>query len=142
MFDPRVPRRAEPGGEGVVSTARDYARFLQMLLNGGQLQGRRVLSQDSVKEMTRDQLIGIARGQAYTPSPLYTFGLGVAVRTAGRDVLPAGEPGDFAWSCAGGTYFWGDPQNQLMVVLMVQAPRAGRSLRPVLRQGVYDALQP
>lgn len=141
MFDPRVPRRAELGGEGLVSTARDYARFLQMLLNGGELQGRRVLSRASVAEMTRDQLAGIARGPAYTPTPLYTFGLGFAVRTAGRDVQPAGEPGDYAWGGAGGTYFWGDPQNQLLVVLMVQAPRVGRSLRPVLRQAVYDALQ-
>lgn len=141
MFDPRVPRRAELGGEGLVSTARDYARFLQMLLNGGELHGRRVLSKASVTEMTSDQLAGIARGQAYTPSALYTFGLGFAVRTAGRDILPAGEPGDYAWSGAGGTYFWGDPQNQLLVVLMVQAPRVGRSLRPVLRQVVYDALQ-
>jgi CubicO group peptidase (beta-lactamase class C family) len=141
MFDPRVPRRAELGGEGLVSTARDYARFLQMLINGGELQGRRVLSAASVAEMTRDQLAGIERGSAYTPSALYTFGLGFAVRTAGRDVLPAGEPGDYAWGGAGGTYFWGDPQNQMLVVLMVQAPRVGRSLRPVLRQAVYDALQ-
>ena len=139
MFNPRVARRGELGGEGLVSTARDYARFLQMLLNGGELEGRRVLRAETVAEMLRDQMAGIAQGPAYTPGPLYTFGLGVAVRHAARDVQPAGEPGDYAWSGAGGTYFWGDPKNQLQVVVMLQSTKA-RPYRALLRNMVYDAL--
>lgn len=139
MFNPRVARRGELGGEGLVSTARDYARFLQMLLNGGELEGRRILRADTVAEMLRDQMAGIAQGPAYTPGPLYTFGLGVAVRHAARDVAPAGEPGDYAWSGAGGTYFWGDPKNQLQVVVMLQSTKA-RAYRALLRNMVYDAL--
>lgn len=138
MFNPRLPRRSEFGGEGLVSTARDYARFLQMLLNGGVLDGKRVLRAETVAEMTKDQLVGIAQGPAYSPGPLYTFGLGFAVRHAGREVEPAGEVGDYAWAGAGGTYFWGDPKNQMLVVVMLQSTRL-RAYRSMLRQMVYDA---
>lgn len=139
MFNQRVVRRGELGGEGLVSTARDYARFLQMLLNGGALDGKRVLRMETVAEMTRDQIAGIAQGPAYSPGPLYTFGLGVAVRHAARDAQPAGEAGDYAWSGAGGTYFWSDPTNQLQVVVMLQSTKA-RPYRALLRNMVYDAL--
>jgi CubicO group peptidase (beta-lactamase class C family) len=110
-----------------------------MLLNGGELDGRRILRAETVAQMTQDQMAGIAQGPAYTPGPLYTFGLGVAVRHAARDVQPAGEPGDYAWSGAGGTYFWSDPTNQLQVVVMLQSTKA-RAYRALLRNMVYDAL--
>lgn len=138
MFNPRLPRRGEFGGDGLLSTARDYARFLQMLLNGGVLDGKRVLRAETVAEMTRDQLVGIAQGPAYSPGALYTFGLGFAVRHAGPEVEPAGELGDYAWAGAGGTYFWGDPKNQMLVVVMLQSTRL-RAYRSMLRKMVYDA---
>lgn len=141
MFDPRVPRRSEYGGEGLVSTARDYARFLQMLLNGGELDGMRVLRAESVADMTRDHLGTISRGPAYAPGAAYTFGLGFAVRTADRNAQPAGEPGDYWWGGAGGTYFWVDPRNQMFTILMMQSPKLRASYRPLLRQMVYDAMQ-
>ena len=141
MFDPRVARRSEMGGEGLLSTARDYARFLQMLVNGGELGGRRLLKAETVAEMTRDQLGNIDRGPAYAPGPGYTFGLGFAVRTAGRDAQPAGEPGDYWWGGAGGTYFWVDPKNQMFAILMMQSPSLRQVWRPRLRQMVYDATQ-
>jgi CubicO group peptidase (beta-lactamase class C family) len=141
MFNPRVERRSEFGGEGLVSTARDYARFLQMLVNGGQLDGRRLLRAESVAEMTSDQLGAISRGPAYGAGPAYAFGLGVAVRTAGRDAQPAGEPGDWWWGGAGGTFFWVDPKNQMFAILMMQSPAMRLPYRPMMRQMVYDAMQ-
>lgn len=141
MFDPRLPRRTELGGEGLVSTARDYARFLQMLLNGGELDGRRLLRPETIAEMTRDQLGTIARGPAYLPGTAYGFGLGFAVRTGGREIEPPGEPGDYWWGGGGGTYFWVDPKNQMFTILMMQSPKLRASYRPMLRQMVYDAMQ-
>lgn len=141
MFDPRLARRGEFGGDGLVSTARDYARFLQMLVNGGQLDGRRLLRAESVAEMTRDQLGPISRGSTYAPGPAYGFGLGVAVRTAGRGEQPAGETGDYFWGGAAGSYFWVDPKNQMFAILMMQSPAMRAPYRPLMREMVYDAMQ-
>ena len=102
--DPRHPVRMQSGGGGMVSTARDYARFLQMMLNGGTLDGRRYLGPQTVRFMTSDQLGTVKPGPLYLPGPGYRFGLGVAVRTdAGVAPFP-GSVGDWYWGGAGGTY--------------------------------------
>jgi len=141
--DPRVVRRLESGGGGLVSTASDYARFLQMLLNGGSLDGRRYLGPRTVAFMTSDHAnagAGIAPGPLYLPGPGYGFGLGFAVRrNDGEAPFPAGG-GEYNWGGAGGTYMWVDPKNQMFVVLMLQSPKYRVHYRSLLRDMVYAAV--
>lgn len=137
------------GGGGMVSTAADYARFSQFLLNGGELDGVRLVSRKTIELMTANHLppntpIGpdMARFEALAPSAEMGqgFGLGFAVRTdTGRNPLP-GSVGDYYWGGAQGTYFWIDPKEQLYVVFMMQSPAARLSYRFLLRQMVYQAL--
>lgn len=140
------------GGGGMVSTAADYLRFSQMLLNGGQLDTVRLLSPKTVAFMTADHLPpGIAMSPttqspgfgALMPSPEQGqgFGLGFAVRKdAGRNFLP-GSPGEYYWVGAFGTAFWVDPSEKLVTVMMVQIPLAqGRHYRSLLRNLVYQAV--
>ncbi len=122
------------GGGGMLSTAGDYARLCQMLLNGGQLDGVRILSPKTIALMTSDQLPpGVER---HTPVAMVlgpfgpvpemgtSFGLGFAIRVdAGRNPLP-GSVGDFSWGGITGTLFWVDPQAKLVAVLMAQGPQA------------------
>jgi CubicO group peptidase (beta-lactamase class C family) len=134
------------GGGGLLSTAPDYARFCQMLLNGGELNGVRLLSPKTIAVMTSDQLPpGIPRfgyeDLAPTREMGQSFGLGFAVRTdAGHNPL-SGSVGDYFWAGADGTYFWVDPQEKLFAVMMVQMPfqQAGY-YRRALRELVYGAL--
>jgi CubicO group peptidase (beta-lactamase class C family) len=121
------------GGGGMLSTAGDYARFAQMLLNGGELDGVRILAPKTVALMTSDQLpatterhtpVAMALG-AFGPVPEMgtSFGLGFAVRVdTGRNPVP-GSVGDFSWAGITGTFFWVDPKESLVAVLMVQAPQ-------------------
>ncbi|MBI2738965.1 MAG: beta-lactamase family protein [Rhodospirillales bacterium] len=138
------------GGGGMVSTAADYARFLQMFANGGQLDGVRLLSRKSIDLMTADALppdikMGAGMQQAFEalePSARMGqgFGLGFAVRTEqGRNPLP-GSPNDYYWGGAYGTYFWHDPRERMYVVFMMQSPAARLRYRYLLRDLVYQAL--
>jgi len=122
------------GGGGLFSSAGDYARFAQMLLNGGELDGVRILAPKTVALMTSDQLpltterhtpVAMVLGP-FGPVPEMgtSFGLGFAVRVdAGRNPLP-GSVGDFSWGGITGTLFWVDPKEKLVAVQMVQAPQA------------------
>jgi CubicO group peptidase (beta-lactamase class C family) len=138
------------GGSGLMSTAADYARFTHMLLNGGALDGTRLLSPTTVTLMASDHLPpGVAYGPnmramfgalAPVPENGIGFGLGFAVRhTMGRNPLP-GSPGDYSWSGVSGTYFWIDPQQQLVAILMMQAPIQRLHYRYLMRTMVYQAL--
>jgi CubicO group peptidase (beta-lactamase class C family) len=131
--DPTVKPAILSGGGGMFSTAPDYARFCQMLLNGGELEGVRILAPKTIALMTSDQLPpGTERHtpvatilDAFGPTPEMgtSFGLGFAVRTdAGRNPMP-GSVGDFSWGGIYGTLFWVDPHEKLVAVLMMQAPR-------------------
>ena len=139
--DPRVPQKWESGGGGMVGTAIDYARFLQMLLNGGTLEGKRYLSPRTVAFMTADHM-----GSVITPGPLYLpgagfgFGLGFAVRKEAGVHPWAGSVGEFNWGGAGGTYFWVDPKERLFVVFMMQSPRQRLAYRGVLKDMIYAAI--
>ncbi len=108
------------GGGGLFSTAGDYARFLQMLLNGGELDGAGILSGKTVDLMTKDHLGPLANrtDRQYFPGPFAGFGLGVAVATK-----PAGpvEPGTFWWSGIAGTVFGVNPNKKLFRILMFQS---------------------
>lgn len=129
------PRTSYSGGAGLVSTARDYARFLQMLLDGGSLEGRRILAPSSVALMTQDHL-GERYGAAGTG-----FGLGFRVRT---DVGAAGVPGslgDYGWGGAYHSTYWVDPAEQLVVVYLTQVrPGGGLDDHARLRALVYASL--
>jgi CubicO group peptidase (beta-lactamase class C family) len=137
------------GGGGMVSTAADYARFLQMFANGGQLDGARIISRKTIDLMTADHLnpdiqMGedMYRFEALEPSKRMGqgFGLGFAVRNEqGRNPLP-GSPNDYYWGGAWGTYFWHDPRERMYVIVMMQSPAARLQYRWLTRALVYQAL--
>jgi CubicO group peptidase (beta-lactamase class C family) len=151
---PKIPpveedRKFKSGGGGMVSTTLDYARFCQFWLNGGELDGIRLVSRKTVELMTADHLppgtkMGpdMVRFQALLPSPSMGqgFGLGFAVRNeTGRNPLH-GSAGDYFWGGAHGTYFWIDPKEKMFAVLMMQSPLSRLSYRWLMRQLVYQAL--
>ena len=138
------------GGGGMVSTAPDYHRFAQMLLNGGELDGTRLISRKTVELMSSDHLppgiafSGTTRAQFEESAPIpefgQGFGLGFCVRKdAGRNPVP-GSVGDFYWSGVHGTYFWIDPKEQLIGVLMLCSPDLRRHYRALMRQLTYQAI--
>ena len=141
LFDPRRAAAMESGGGGLISTAVDYSRFLMMLRNGGQLDGRRYISPATLAFMTSDHLSpAVTRTALYLPGPGYGFGLGVAVRTSAGEAAFAGSPGEYYRGGAGGTYMWVDPANDLFVVFMMQSPKQRVSYRSVIRNMVYGAI--
>jgi CubicO group peptidase (beta-lactamase class C family) len=142
MIDVTAPPKFEGGGQGLVTTAEDYARFLQMLLNGGELDGVRILGRKTVELMTANHLAPSvkAEGPTYLPGPGYGFGLGFAVRqTAGISPLP-GSVGDYGWGGAWGTYFWVDPKEKLFAIWMTQSPAHRLYYRPLIRSFVMQAI--
>jgi CubicO group peptidase (beta-lactamase class C family) len=143
FLDPCRPRRGQRGGGGLVSTARDYARFLRMLLGKGTLDGRRVLSPATVELMTADHLgTSIGRASYYPPGPGYGFGLGFAVRRSQGEAPFPGSCGDYFWSGVGGTYFWVDPAYGLFALFLLQSssPEQRRHYRTLIRGMVYAAV--
>ena len=130
------------GGHGLVSTAGDYLRFCQMLLNGGTLDGAQILGPKTIQYMMANHLSEqISRaGPYYLPGPGYGFGLGFGVREAdGISAWPGSEK-EFFWGGYAGTYFWVDPVEQLVVVLMTQSVVNRNHYRMVLRNLVYQAI--
>ena len=140
LLDVRMAPRLLSGGGGLVSTADDYLRFAQMMLNRGTLDGVRIVSRKTIEYMTSDHLAGV-RGPAYLPGPGYGFGLGVAVRIAPGESALIGSVGDYYWGGYAGTYFWVDPKEQLVAVWMMQGPGQSASYRPLLRTAVYNSLR-
>lgn len=139
--DPRVIQKWESGGGGMVSTAMDYARFLQMLLNGGALDGKRILGPKTVAYMTADHIgPAIGPGPYYLPGAGFGFGLGFAVRKDAGVSPYAGSVGELNWGGAGGTYFWVDPKEDLFVVFMMQSPKQRVYYRAVLKDMIYAAV--
>lgn len=143
--------RWTPGGHGLVSTAADYARFCQLLLNGGTLDGVRIVSAETIAAMRTNHLpaesvsaevasrFGI---MAPTKENGQGFGLGFLVRTSeGANRIP-GSVGDYSWGGAEGPYFWVDPKERLFAILMLQAPTAvNMPQRLLLREHVYRAIR-
>jgi CubicO group peptidase (beta-lactamase class C family) len=125
VLDLSKPLKFECGGGCAASTAGDYLRFAQMLLNGGQLGGTRVLGRKTVEYMVSNQLsptmVNLV-GNADPASADMGFGLGVAVRTTPGIVRKPGSVGEFSWNGAYGTAWWADPKEQLAVVFMAQTP--------------------
>ena len=146
LIDVSIVPANDSGGAGGVSTAGDYLRFSQMLLNGGELGGNRVLSRSSVALMASDHL-GDRISAPLTPGELllgtagYTFGLGFAVRKEQGIAGVPGSQGEFMWGGYAGTYFWIDPTEKIVAVYMSQAPGATRAYyRKLFKQLVYAAI--
>jgi len=142
--DPRVARKLESGGGGMVSTLDDYARFAQMILNGGTLDGKRYLSPKTVAYMGSNHIgpgSGVAPGPYYLPGPGFGFGLGFAVRTDAGMAPYVGSVGEMNWSGAGGTTFWIDRQENMFVVFMAQTVAERARLRITLKNLVYGAFE-
>jgi CubicO group peptidase (beta-lactamase class C family) len=133
------PPKLLSGNYGLVSTAEDYTRFTQMLVNHGSLDGVSVLGPDTVKYMTTDQ-IGTVRGPLYLPGPGYGFGLGCAVRlSVGQAPFPGSE-GDYGWVGSAGTVFWVDPKEDLTAVFMTQRFGAWVHYTRLIRTLVYQSI--
>lgn len=128
LYDVTKPTKYISGAGGLVSTAPDYLRFCQMLLNGGELDGVRILAPSTIAQMTKSSLPGSVRfagSGIYVMGPEHgtSWGLGFAIRTDPESSWVPGSVGSFAWSGAWGTYFWIDPSAQLVAVQMIQVPR-------------------
>ena len=140
LIDPRETPTLHSGGGGLMSTAADYARFLQFLLNKGELGGVRLLGPRTVDFMTADHLGAIPGNDPSLLPPGHGFGLGFAVRTAAGLAPMPGSVGTLHWSGIGGTSFFVDPAEQLFGILLAQAPNQREHYRAVFRTLVYAAL--
>jgi CubicO group peptidase (beta-lactamase class C family) len=134
--DPAQPTTHFSGGGGLYSTARDYARFAQMLLDGGALDGRRVLGRKTVELMHSDHLGSIPGRER----PGYSFGLGFGVRTEPGLASVPGSVGEFNWGGAYGTTFWIDPAEQFIGVLLIQLRPLPRDYTSEFRTLAYQAI--
>jgi CubicO group peptidase (beta-lactamase class C family) len=141
LLDVTVAQKNDAGGAGSASTIGDYARFCQMLLNGGQLDGVRILGRATVAYMTSDHLDTI-KPAIPTLQPGYGFGLGFAVRKGGGVNSTIGSAGEYNWGGAAGTGFWVDPKEQLVAIMMTQTVPgpAQRFDRALFRHAVYQAI--
>jgi CubicO group peptidase (beta-lactamase class C family) len=144
VFDPRQAALMESGGGGLMSTAADYARFLQFMLNQGELEGTRLLKAESIRNMCSDHLgsIPVAADKANQDllPPGHGFGLGFAVRLpTGLAPLP-GSAGLYYWGGIAGTTFFVDPVKNLFAMLLIQAPNQREHYRALFRKLVYASL--
>ncbi|MDO8699607.1 MAG: serine hydrolase domain-containing protein [Rhodoferax sp.] len=143
VIDVRENAAMESGGGGLVSTTMDYARFLQFMLNKGELNGVRLLGSRSVAFMTADHLGTIAVNTGASTAllpPGHGFGLGFAVR---KDLGVAAVPGSvgmYFWSGMAGTTFFVDPAEDMFAILMLQAPNQREYYRMLFRDLVYATL--
>lgn len=133
-----TPTRFDCAGACAFATVGDYVRFGQMLLNGGELDGQRILGPKTVHHMTSNHLGPEIKNNVANVEPHrggFAFGLGVAVRTSeGLSSVP-GNPGEFTWNGAYGTQFFCDPKERLVVVVGTAAPG---ELRKFYREQVQD----
>jgi CubicO group peptidase (beta-lactamase class C family) len=134
----------ESGGGGLLTSTRDYALFAQMLLNGGELDGRRYLSAASFKNMTTDHIgpgSGVGRDYYYFPGDGFGYGFGIAVRTDPGNAKPPppGSIGELKWDSGSGTYFGVDPKLDMIYIMMEQTQNERSRITPIFRKLVYDA---
>ncbi|SFI15764.1 serine hydrolase domain-containing protein [Bradyrhizobium sp. Gha] len=140
--DIRKPLKWESGGGGLVGTIGDYARFSQMLLNRGTLDGRRYLKPETIAVMTSDHVgpeTHVERDRNYYPGESSGYGLGVAVRTS----VPPGTAwplGEYRWDGVGGTFFFIDPEDDLFGIFMVQTPSQRGRIQLALKTLIYQAM--
>lgn len=144
VFDARESAALESAGGGLFSTAADYARFLQLMLNKGELDGVRLLGSRTVDFMTTDHLGNIPVNSGASRSLLpagHGFGLGFAVRQNLGVANVPGSVGTYFWGGMAGTAFFVDPAEDLFAILMLQAPNQREYYRMLFRNLVYAALE-
>jgi CubicO group peptidase (beta-lactamase class C family) len=148
LKDAEAERRAHPewesGGGGLVSTLNDYARFAQMILGGGERNGKRYLSPAAFKSMTSDHVgpdSGVARDYFYFPGDGFGYGYGLAVRTDPGNARPPppGSIGELKWDSGSGTYFGVDPKLDMIYILLMQTQNERGRITPAFKRLVYDA---
>lgn len=130
------------GGGGLVSTAMDYMKYSQMMLNGGELNGVRIVGPKTVELMATNQLgEGVTAGFGERPGAVGSFGFGLGFSVATEPPLTSlGSEGEFSWGGAAGTIFWIDPEEELTAVLMVQMMSNPYPLRVQFKNLVYQAV--
>jgi CubicO group peptidase (beta-lactamase class C family) len=135
------PRKSFSGGAGLVSTAGDYARFLQMLLNGGELDGVRLLSPKSVQLMTVDHTGHLQAEGSLGRGMGFGLGFSIVEDLGARGSL--GSEGEFGWGGAYHSTYWVDPEEELIVIYLTQLVPAGaiddhRKLRALVYQALIE----
>jgi len=146
LLDVTIKPNNDSGGAGAAGTAGDYMNFASMMLNGGELNGQRILSPMTVNLMASDMLgnrttVPLSPGQLLMGVDGYTFGLGFMVRQGQGLASVDGSPGEYMWAGAAGTFFWIDPKEQLAVVVMSQVPGPIRPYyRRMIKQLVSSAV--
>jgi CubicO group peptidase (beta-lactamase class C family) len=141
LFDMLERPVMESGGGGLVSTTMDYARFCQMLLNGGTLDGNRIIGRKTLQLMASNHLASDVKINGILLAAGHGFGLGFAVRTQDGMAPFAGSAGQFFWSGVAGTFFWIDPAEELFAVFMSQGPGQREYTRSLVRGLVYAAVE-
>jgi CubicO group peptidase (beta-lactamase class C family) len=141
-----VPMKWESGGGGMVSTMADVARFSQMILDGGKLDGRQYLKPETFKLMTTDHIgpgSGVERDFFYFPGDGFGFGLGFGVRTDPGNAKPppAGSLGELKWDGASGCYFVVDRKQDMFFVLLEQTPSERQKIQPMVKKLIYEAME-
>ncbi len=150
LMDWKADRRTHPswqsGGGGLLSTVRDYAKFLRMILGRGVLDGHRYLSEKAFAEMTRDQIgpgSGVGRDFFYFPGDGFDYGLGFGIRVAPGNAVPPppGSIGELKWDGGSGVYFGVDPKLQSIYIMFEQTGAQRGRIVPAAKKLVYDALE-
>lgn len=133
-------KRLRAGGAGAISTAEDYFRFCQMLLNGGELNGVRLLSRKTVQQMLSDQTEGLMPPSSTGAAPVFGFGLGFALRRRDGYGFSPGSGGEAFWGGYGATAFLIDPKERVVAISLSQGPSAHARLSSIFRQVFWGAL--
>ncbi|MSR52748.1 MAG: class A beta-lactamase-related serine hydrolase [Gemmataceae bacterium] len=131
------------GGGGLVGTARDYMRFLTMVQNGGELDGKRILKSETAKLMITNQLLKEAFPIHFGTEKRFGtgFGLGFSVRTENTKWDPAGLVGEYGWGGAASTHYWASPADKLIVLTLEQIMPYQWDTEFGIKKLVYDAIQ-
>ena len=143
---PDIPKKWESASGGMVSTMADFARFAQMLLDGGKFGGKTYLSPKAFALLTTDQVgpgAGIGRDVFYFPGDGFGFGLGLAVRTNPGllNPPPPGSLGELKWDGASGCYFVIDRKQDMFFVLLEQTPSERQKIQPAVKKLIYEAME-
>jgi CubicO group peptidase (beta-lactamase class C family) len=144
--NPEVPKKWQSASGGMVSTMSDFARFAQMLLDGGKFEGKTYLSPKAFELMTTDHVgpgSGVGRDYFYFPGDGFGFGLGLAVRTDPGNAKPPppGSLGELKWDGASGCYFVIDRKQDMFFVLLEQTPSQRQPIQKAVKQLIYEAME-
>jgi CubicO group peptidase (beta-lactamase class C family) len=143
---PDIPKKWESASGGMVSTMHDFARFAQMLLDGGTFEGRTYLNPKAFAMLTTDQIgpgAGIGRDFYFFPGDGFGFGLGLAVRTDPGNARPPppGSLGELKWDGASGCYFVIDRKQDMFFVLLEQTPTERQRIQRTVKRLIYEAME-